>query len=126
LVCRTEGDFYQKHPNDAFTQIVEPGDGHFSASKEKIALIDLFLRKAAQYRLPADSPAQGPVRLTPIDAGSTGWLYEVWHLDAPPSVPAAPVSQFKAKEIAPFGPLMKRWLRRSNPFKAVFAGNLRC
>lgn len=92
-----KGDFYQKHPNDAFTQVVEPGDGHFSASKNKIALIDLFLRKAVQYRLPADAPSDGPPMLTPIDAKKTGWLYDVWHLNAPPSAPAAPVSQYTGK-----------------------------
>jgi hypothetical protein len=93
-----KGDSYQKHPYQAFTQVVEPGDGHFSASKEKIDLIDLFLRKAAQYRLPADSPASGPIVLTPIDARNTGWLYDVWHEAAPPSAPAAPVSEYKGRK----------------------------
>jgi hypothetical protein len=89
-----KGDYYQKHPFGAFTQVVEPGDGHFGASKEKNDLIDLFLRKAAQYRLPADAPPGGPVTLIPIDAKKDGWLYDVWHLNAPPSAPAAPVSKY--------------------------------
>jgi hypothetical protein len=87
-----KGDFYQKHPHAAFTQVVEPGDGHFSASKEKIDLIDLFLKKAAQYRLSEDG---GPLK--PIDAATTGWLCDVWHLDKSPATPAAPVAQYTGK-----------------------------
>ena len=92
-----KGDFYQKHPNDAFTQVVEPGDGHFATSAEKMALLDLYLRKAAQYRLPKEMPADGPVALRPIDAKKEGWRYEVWHVDAPPSAEAAPVADYKGK-----------------------------
>ena len=88
-----KGDFYSKHPKAAFTQVVEPGDGHFSASDEKIALIDLFLRKAVQYRLPSTPNGE----LKPIDGSKTGWRYEVWHLNKPPEAAAAPVGQFKGK-----------------------------
>ena len=94
-----KGDLYTKHPNAAFTQVVEPGGGHFAASDAKIALIDLFLRKTAQYRLPDTSAVTGygPVTLKPIDAGAMGWRYDVWHLNRPPSAPAAPIGQYKGK-----------------------------
>lgn len=90
-------DFYVKHPAAAFTQVVEPGDGHFAASDQKIELVNLFLRKAVQYRMPADAAGDGPVTLTPIDASKMGWRYEVWHLNEPPKSSAAPVDQFKGK-----------------------------
>lgn len=91
-------DFYAKHPNAAFTQVVEPGDGHFAASDAKIELINLFLSKAVQYRLPAELPAEdAPAALKPIDAGKTGWRYDVWHLNKPPEAAAAPVGQYKGK-----------------------------
>lgn len=92
-----KGDFYAAHPNAAFSQVVEPGDDHFGASTEKIALVNLYLRKAAQYRLPAQSSSDEPVKLKPIDAAKMGWRYEVWKLDTPPEAPAAPVGQFKGK-----------------------------
>ncbi len=92
-----KGDFYTKHPHAAFTQVVDPGDGHFAACPEKIDLIGLFLRKAVQYRLPADSaPGHAPT-LIPIDAAKQGWLYEVWHAAAPPSAASAPVADFTGK-----------------------------
>ncbi|MFT3788657.1 MAG: hypothetical protein QM770_21210 [Tepidisphaeraceae bacterium] len=86
-----KNDFYKEHPAAAFTQVVEPGDGHFAASDEKVALIDLFLRKAVQYRVAKDGS------LKSIDASKTGWRYEVWHADKAPEAPAAPVTQFTGK-----------------------------
>jgi len=117
-----KGDFYQKHPYDAFTQVVEPGDGHFSASPEKIRLIDLYLRKAARYRLPASAPANGPVTLTPIDAKKTGWLYDVWHLAAPPSAPAAPVARYKGARDHAFWAFDEEMARSIEKFQSAFRG----
>jgi hypothetical protein len=97
-----KGDFYTKHPHAAFTQSVEPGDGHFSASPEKIDLIGLFLRKAVQYRLPRSAPNGVGPTLIPIDASKQGWLYEVWHANAPPSAPAAPVADYRGKPDSAF------------------------
>lgn len=54
--------------------IVEPGAGHFAWSDRNAAYLALFIRKAAQARIP-DSPvnAPGPVRCRPVDPRS-GWL----------------------------------------------------
>ena len=82
-----------KHPNTLFTQIVEPGGDHFEASPEKIALIELFLRKAARYRLPAGSPLDRAPKLTPINP-AYGWLYDTWRLDQKPTAPAAPAASY--------------------------------
>ena len=117
-----KGDFYQKHPYAAFTQVVEPGDGHFGASKEKIALIDLYLREAAKYRLPADAALNGPVALTPIDAKKQGWLYEVWHLNAPPSAAAAPVAGYRGQKDHAFWAFDEEMARAIEKFQSGFRG----
>ena len=78
-------DFWEKHPHAAFTQVVEPGGGHFEASAEKIALIGMYLEKAAKYRLPKEEGGA----FKAMDASKEGWRYEVWHRDAGPSAPAA-------------------------------------
>lgn len=93
-----KGDSFKKHPLTPFTQVLDPGSGHFEASPEKIALIGLYLKKAAQYRLPANSSAVGPVTLTPIDPTKTGWLFDVWHLNGKPAAPAAPVAQYQGNK----------------------------
>lgn len=90
-----KGDFAKAHPHAAFTHVVEPGGDHFGASAGKVALIDLYLRKAAQYRLPPESSSDAPVTLRTIDPARSGWLYDGWHLDKPPAAPAAPVDQYK-------------------------------
>jgi len=90
------GDQFKVHPKTVFTQVVEPGGGHFDATSEKIALISLYLRKAAQYRLPQDTAMPtSPVTLTPIDPTTTGWLFEGWHLNREPAAEAAPVTDYK-------------------------------
>jgi len=117
-----KGDYFQKHSNAAFTQVVEPGDGHFSASKEKIALIDLYLRKAARYRLPREMPESGPVALRPIDAGKEGWRYEVWHLDGPPTAPAAPVGAYKGALDHSFWAFDEEMAKAIEAFQGRFRG----
>jgi len=82
-----------KHIKTLFTQIVEPSGDHFEASDEKIALINLFLRKAAQYRLPAVSPLDKAPKLTSINPAD-GWLYDSWRLDQKPTAPAAPAASY--------------------------------
>ncbi len=90
-------DFFVAHPNAAFTHVVEPGGGHFEASDDKIRLINLYLRKAVQYRLPAESNPDGSSNLKPIDAAQMGWIYDVWHLNKSPEFPAVSVKNFNHK-----------------------------
>jgi hypothetical protein len=85
----------RKHANMPFTQVVEPGGGHFEVSDKKVDLLSLYLRKAAQYRLPAESTQGSAPKLKTIDPTKEGWLYESWVLDQAPTNPAAPVAEFK-------------------------------
>lgn len=85
-----------KHRKMPFSQVVEPGGGHFEVSDNKVDLLSLYLRKAAQYRLPTDTEPGQPVKLREIDpTKGDGWYYEGWVLDTPPKNPAAPVVEFK-------------------------------
>lgn len=49
------------------------GGTHTDWSDEQARLLALFIHKACQYRLPANSPRTGPVTLRPVDVQS-GWL----------------------------------------------------
>lgn len=82
------------HPLLPLSALGCPADGHFVALDEKIQMLALYLKKAAQYRLPNEYPASGVVKLNPIDVTKTGWLVERYAMDKNPSVPAAPVGEF--------------------------------
>lgn len=82
------------HPQMPLSALGCPADGHFIALDDKIELLSLYVKKAAQYRLPKGY-AGGPVKLNPIDVTKTGWLVERYRTDKNPSAPAAPVGEFK-------------------------------
>jgi hypothetical protein len=117
-----KGDSLKKHPQTVFTQVVEPGAGHFAATPEKIALISLYLRKAAQYRLPADAPLNAAPTLAPIDPTKTGWLFEEWHLSQGPASPAAPVADYRGDRSEAFWAFDEEMARAIEDFQARFKG----
>lgn len=55
--------------------VVEPGAGHFAWSDRNARYLELFIRKAAQARIPAEWPvdAEAPAALLDLDP-SGGWL----------------------------------------------------
>jgi hypothetical protein len=85
-----------EHAHTALTFLANPASGHFDWTDAKVDYLALYLRKAMQYRLPADaSPStDGSVDLKPIDPTKEGWLVDRWHKAAPPKAPAAPVGQY--------------------------------
>lgn len=83
------------HPLMPLSALGCPADGHFAALDDKVEMLALYVRKAAQYRLPKTDSGKGPVNLNPIDVTKTGWLAERYATDKDPSAPAAPVGQFK-------------------------------
>lgn len=117
-----KGDSLKQHPKTVFTQVVEPGGGHFNASAKKIALIGLYLRKAAQYRLPAIAPLDAPVTLTPVDPTRTGWLFDEWHLNQKPASRAAPVATFHGNRDQAFWAFDEETARAIEDFQAGYRG----
>jgi hypothetical protein len=87
-------------PRIPLTMLGEAGGGHFEVSHEKIAYLALYLRKAAQARLPSTASPNAPVALRRIDPTSTGWLVDRWRGAEPTRVPAAPVSDYAEPEEA--------------------------
>ena len=83
------------HPTMPLSGVGCPADGHFEATEEKVELLSLYVKKAAQYRLPQKISSAGPVQLNPIDTTKTGWLIERYVTGKNPSAAAAPVGRFK-------------------------------
>jgi hypothetical protein len=82
------------HPKMPLSALGCPADGHFIALDDKIEMLALYLKKAAQYRLPMNYSG-GAVKLNSIDVTKTGWLAERYRTGRNPSAPAAPVGEFK-------------------------------
>ncbi len=85
-----KGDSLERHPQTVLTHVIEPGGGHFEVSDRRVALMALFLRKAAQYRLP-----RGRGAMKPIDPRRSGWLFDGWQQGTAPAAPAAPVAGYR-------------------------------
>jgi hypothetical protein len=73
-------------------EFADVGAGHFEWNPDAAAVVGMFIRKAAQYRLPANPPASGSVALTPIDPRS-GWLIDPAKVGTPQGRPM-PASQW--------------------------------
>lgn len=73
------------HPRAPLAFLADAGHGHFDATDSLADFIALFLRKAAEARLPAEAGGA----LKPVEA-SRGWLADRWRGDAPPRAVAAP------------------------------------
>ena len=90
-------NYVGRHPATPLAMLPDIGHGHFDTSDDQIAFLSLFLRKAAQYRLPKDAPQGGPVTLKAVDP-KQGWLVDRWE------PPLGKESQFGRKyPAAPYG-----------------------
>ena len=86
-------DYAAKRPKTPLAMLPDIGHGHFDTSAEQVAFLCLFLRKAAEYRLPKDTPRDGSTPLKPIDPRQ-GWLVDRWEPDTGRKHPAAPYAAY--------------------------------
>jgi len=112
----------QQHPQTALSMLQNPGGGHFDETDAKIDYLALYLKKAAQYRLPTNAPVDGPVKLNPIDPSKHGWLAERWHRDQPPKTTPAPVGQYKGDPKDAFWYFDGELAKATEAFEAQYRG----
>lgn len=86
--------FMEKHPKTPIAFLADAGRGHFDCSDELVAFLAMFIRKAAEARLPADAPLDKPVELKPVNP-ENGWRIDRWRKDETPTAPAAPFAEYK-------------------------------
>lgn len=87
-------NYRRQHPKAPIAMLAEPGNGHFNYSDELVNYLAMFVRKAAQERLPKKMSADQPLVLKPIDPAK-GWLVERWHLNQPRQFKPAPVAKYQ-------------------------------
>jgi hypothetical protein len=86
--------FMEQHPSAPLAFLADAGRGHFDYSDELVSFLTMFIRKAADARLPADAALDKPVVLKPVKPGN-GWRIDRWRKDQPPAAPAAPYAEYK-------------------------------
>lgn len=74
--------------NPLMSELVEPGATHFGWSDELANYTAMFIRKAAQYRIPKDTPLNETPKLKEI-SNTTGWLTDPTFLTPPRYLAAA-------------------------------------
>lgn len=94
-------DFQASFPDAPVSFLTDAGHGHFDYSDDLVSYLCLFIRKAAQYRLPSKMAINKPVKLIPIDP-KKGWLADRWHKDEKPHASAAPYAIYTGERKASF------------------------
>nr|WP_239063729.1 serine hydrolase domain-containing protein [Bacteroides sp. 51] len=97
----TAFEYRRQYPDAPLSMLADAGRGHFDHSDGLINYLSLFLKKAAQYRLPSTMPLDRPAQLIPVRA-QHGWLADRWHKDEPPRAEAAPYAQYKGSHDSAF------------------------
>lgn len=109
--------FRDAHPGTPLAVLADTEHGHFDASDGLVAFLAMFIRKAAEMRLPVDG--QGPLRA--IDPAQ-GWLVERWHREVPPRSPAAPRREFTGNKTEAFWCFDGEMARAVEAYQARGAG----
>lgn len=94
--------FRAAHPATPLAVLADTGHGHFDATDELMEFLAMFIRKAAEARLPRGMDLRSmnpdtdwrPVPLQPVDPAQ-GWLVGRWRRDVPNRVPPVPAVQYR-------------------------------
>jgi hypothetical protein len=113
----------QQHPLMPLSMLANPGQGHFASSDAKAEYLALYLKKAAEYRLPKDWDATSPPTLIPIDPAKTGWLADKWRRDQPPTATPAPVGDYKGDPTEAFWFFDGDLARATEKYEAAYRGS---
>jgi hypothetical protein len=86
-------EFRKQHPAAPLAMLAEPGRGHFDYSDELVNYLALFVRKAAERRLPETAPLDQPPVLKPVNPAD-GWLVQRWQFGRPRTLQPAPAARY--------------------------------
>ena len=99
--------FEAKNPKAPVAFFCDAGNGHFNSSRQLVDFLGMFIRKAAEWRLPASEIRNSKskianeseihhvvsCKLKPVEPRQ-GWLVDRWRRDEPPAAPAAPYAKY--------------------------------
>jgi len=109
-----------EHPNTPLSMLAEPGGGHFEAGDAKINFICLYLKKAAQYRLPAKIETDRVTPLNKIDPAHDGVLADRWIFNQKPRAPIAAPEKYQGDKKEAFWFFDEELAKAAEDFQASY------
>ena len=109
--------FRRAYPRVPFSMLADAGGGHFDTHEALAAFLGVYLRGAAQARLPAGA---GP--LAAVDPAKQGWLVDRWRADQPPRTAAAPVGTYAGAAGESFWCFDEAQARATEKMQAAYCG----
>lgn len=91
-----------KHPRLPLTGVGCPADDHFNVTDEKVELLALYLKKAAEYRLVGSRKAGSPPSLADIPLETSGWLVDRYRAGEVATAAPAPVGAYEGRSAEAF------------------------
>ena len=85
----------KKWPKSPVGEFLDAGTGHFDWCEKSAPLVALFIKDAVKYRLPANAPVTGMVKLKPI-VRRNGWVIDITKYGTP-DTHAVPFAAFHGK-----------------------------
>lgn len=82
-------NYGSNHPNAVISLFCDAGHGHFDYSDEMVQYVCLFIKKAAEKRLPKNLSIHKPNVLIQVKP-EQGWLMDRWRKDSLPTAIASP------------------------------------
>lgn len=89
--------FRKKYPESTVALLADAGHGHFDYSDELIDFLGMFIKKAADARLPKALPLNKPAVLKPVNP-ENGWLVDRWRINEPLQASAAAYQKYKGNK----------------------------
>ena len=89
--------FKSSNPQSTIALLADAGYGHFDYSDDMVDFLTMFIRKAAEQRLPIHMPFNAPVKLNPVNPQS-GWLVDRWRMNEPLTAAAKPFDKYKGNK----------------------------
>ena len=111
--------FRAKHPAAPIALLCDAGHGHFDYSDELVHFLAMFIRKAAEQRLPADAPLNEAPNLKAIDPRD-GWLADRWRKNEKPRAKPAPFAKYKGDKAQAFWCFDRKMARAEENFNPQF------
>jgi len=93
--------FQKDYPNSTLSLLCDAGHWHNDMSDRHINYLTTFIRKAVEYRMPANWDGKSPVKLKKLDPRK-GWLADRWRPEQMPTAEAAPYREYKGDRDSAF------------------------